>query len=94
MGNNSYGKGIIVESNLECANFIVTHFSYNMAKKKKLKINMFYYLVLDRFEGVDIYIVILLKQMSTCRHITNFDTNTYVILCQKQNKKGLRNDIF
>ena len=87
MGNNSYGKGIIVESNLECANYIVTHFSYNMPKKRKLKINMFYYLVLDIFEGVDIYIVILLKQISTCRHIINFDTNTYVILCQKLNKK-------
>ena len=85
-GNNSYGKGIILESNLECENCIVTHFSYSMAKKKKLKINMPYYLVLDIFEGVDIYIAILLKQMSTCRHITNFDTNTYVILCQKQNK--------
>ena len=47
---------------------------------------MFYYFVLDRFKSVDIYIAILLKQRSTCRYITNFDTNTYVILCQKQNK--------
>jgi hypothetical protein len=92
-GNNSYGKGIILESNLECENCIVTHFSYSMAKKKKLKINMPYYLVLDIFEGVDIYIVILLKQMSTCRHITNFDTNIYVILCQKQNTDwGTKNE--
>jgi hypothetical protein len=54
---------------------------------------MFYYHVLDIFEGVGIYVVILLKQMSTCRHITNFDTNIYVILCQKQNKDcGTKNE--
>ena len=45
---------------------------------------MFYYLVLDRVNKMDVYNVISLKQRSTCRHVSYFDTDTYVILCHKQ----------
>jgi len=40
---------------------------------------MFYYNVLDRLNEGDFYSVISLKQRITCRHVTYFDTNTYVI---------------
>jgi hypothetical protein len=33
---------------------------------------------------MDVYSVISLKQRSTCRHVSYFDTDTYVILCHKQ----------
>ena len=39
---------------------------------------MLYYFVLERFKGVDIYIVMLMKQSSTGRHVTNFNTNILI----------------
>jgi hypothetical protein len=49
--------------------------------KKK---NMFYYFVLKRFNEVIVYSVISLKQRSTCKNFTYFDTNTHVILCYRR----------
>jgi len=44
---------------------------------------MFYYFVLDRLNEVDCNSVISLKQRSTCRNVSYFDTNT---LCHKNMK--------
>ena len=45
-------------------------------------------------QELDCFNVISLKQRSKCRHVTYFDTNAYVILCHKQNKKdwGTKNE--
>ena len=46
--------------------------------EQEIKDNVLFYLTLERFNGLYVYSVISLKQRSTCRHVTYFDTNTYV----------------
>ena len=58
---------------------ILRQISAVTGENRKLKINMFYYFVLDRLIEGDFNSVISLKQRTMCRHVTHFDTNTYVI---------------
>ena len=51
---------------------------------------MFYYSVLGRLNEVNLYSVISLKQRSTCRHVTYFETNTYVILCHEYTMEEMK----
>jgi hypothetical protein len=46
--------------------------------EQEIKITVLFYLTLERFNGVYVYNVISLKQRSTCRQVTYFDTTTYV----------------
>ena len=56
-------------------------------REQEIRNKMFLLLCIRYIQRGGFYSVISLKQRSTCRHVTYFEANNYVILCQKQKKK-------
>ena len=63
-------------------------------REQEIRNKMFLLLCIRYIQRGWFYSVISLKERSTCRHFTYFETNNYVILCQKQIKKdrGTKNE--